>query len=153
MYSKNTNLPETSALEVPCDPLAEAMRQSGHHWRQTLNASLESVGLTLLQWSVLELVNETPGMSQTELAKAVGIEGPSLVRVLDGLEGQGWLFRSPDREDRRVKRVFLDKDCGVRLEVAVLATRQVHEKAVSLMNEEDRVELLRLVRLLIDGLS
>jgi MarR family transcriptional regulator for hemolysin len=42
-----------------------------------------------------------------ELAERVGLDGSSLVRLLDILEGHGWVERRADPGDRRSKRIFL----------------------------------------------
>ena len=42
-------------------------------------------------------------MRQTDLAAALDIEGPSLVRLLDALERQGLVERCGEPDDRRVK--------------------------------------------------
>lgn len=44
---------------------------------------------------------------QGVLAERVGVEGPTLVRVLDGLENEGLICRVPDDSDRRIKLVQL----------------------------------------------
>lgn len=44
---------------------------------------------------------------QGVLAERVGVEGPTLVRVLDGLENDGLICRVPDDSDRRIKLVQL----------------------------------------------
>jgi MarR family transcriptional regulator for hemolysin len=47
------------------------------------------------------------GAAQKELAERVGLDGSSLVRLLDILEGHGWVERRADPGDRRSKRIFL----------------------------------------------
>jgi MarR family transcriptional regulator for hemolysin len=47
------------------------------------------------------------GLTQKELAERVGLDGSSLVRLLDILEGHGWVERRADPGDRRSKRIFL----------------------------------------------
>ena len=47
------------------------------------------------------------GVTQKELAERVGLDGSSLVRLLDILEGKGWVERRADAADRRSKRIFL----------------------------------------------
>ena len=46
-------------------------------------------------------------MTQKELAERVGLDGSSLVRLLDILESHGWVERRADAADRRSKRIFL----------------------------------------------
>lgn len=47
------------------------------------------------------------GLTQKTLADAVGIEGPTLVGLLDRLERNGWIERGVCQGDRRAKRVLL----------------------------------------------
>ncbi|MNP73135.1 Transcriptional regulator SlyA [compost metagenome] len=45
--------------------------------------------------------------TQRELAKSVGVEGPTLARLLDSLEAQGLIQRMAVAEDRRAKKIAL----------------------------------------------
>lgn len=77
-------------------------------WRRALSQALASEGLsdaTALPLSVLH--REGDGMRQNELADSLGLEGTSVVRVLDSLERDGYVRRQEDKRDRRAKRIFL----------------------------------------------
>jgi MarR family transcriptional regulator for hemolysin len=55
---------------------------------------------------------------QKELATALGIEGPSLVRLLDSLERRGLIERREDESDRRARGIYLTQaghDLAVRV--------------------------------------
>jgi MarR family transcriptional regulator for hemolysin len=55
---------------------------------------------------------------QKELATALGIEGPSLVRLLDSLERRGLIERREDEYDRRARGIHLTQaghDLAVRV--------------------------------------
>ena len=136
------NPSESSAHE----PVAQAMRQMGRAWHSALAEALEPLRLTVLQWVVLELVIDSPGLSQTAIAKGVGIEGPSLVRVLDELEKDGWLQRKPDAQDRRVKRVFLGDDSTLRIGQAQRCAQSLQARSLSDMSEQEQELMLRLIR-------
>jgi MarR family transcriptional regulator for hemolysin len=59
-------------------------------------------------WAVIRrLATGQAALTQRELAEAVGIEGPTLVRLLDRLEQVGIARRVSDPSDRRIKRVEL----------------------------------------------
>lgn len=45
--------------------------------------------------------------SRKGTGRRVGLDGSSLVRLLDILEGHGWVERRADPGDRRSKRIFL----------------------------------------------
>jgi MarR family transcriptional regulator for hemolysin len=58
-------------------------------------------------------------MSQRALADLVGVEGPSMVSMLDRLERDGFVARAPSATDRRVKLVQLT-DTGKTLYAEVI---------------------------------
>lgn len=76
--------------------------------RQALDAELRVFGLTEATWRPLGYVGRLgDGVRQKELAAALGIEGPSLVRLLDGLERRGLIERREEEADRRARGIFL----------------------------------------------
>ncbi len=77
-------------------------------WRQVLDAEFHSTGLTDATWRpLLHLRICGDGVRQKELAASIGIEGPSLVRLLDTLIAKGLIERSEDTTDRRAKQLSL----------------------------------------------
>ncbi len=76
--------------------------------RQAVDAELRAYGLTEATWRPLVYVARLgAGVRQKELAIALGIEGPSLVRLLDGLERRGLIERREDDTDRRARGIHL----------------------------------------------
>ena len=76
-------------------------------WRTRLNERVRHLELNQARWIVLLQLSNFGPASQRELAERVGVEGPSLVRVLDRLEDQGLVARRPADDDRRIKRIHL----------------------------------------------
>lgn len=76
-------------------------------WRKRLDERLKQTGLTQARWVVLLQLSQTGPVSQKDLAGIVGVEGPTLVRVLDKLEQQGLVERKACGDDRRVKHIYL----------------------------------------------
>lgn len=78
------------------------------HWRSALDASLADLGLSDATWSpLLHIGRSGGGLSQKELAARVGIDGSSLVRLLDILTTKGLIERRQDPGDRRANLLFL----------------------------------------------
>jgi MarR family transcriptional regulator for hemolysin len=76
--------------------------------RQAVDAELGAFGLTEATWRPLAYVGRLgAGVRQKELATALGIEGPSLVRLLDNLERRGLIERREDENDRRARGIHL----------------------------------------------
>ena len=82
--------------------------EMAHKWRRLLDARLRPEGLSQATWRTLFFASmATDGIQQKDLAIAIGIEGPSLVRLLDLLEGEGLLQRQISPGDRRGKIIRL----------------------------------------------
>jgi MarR family transcriptional regulator for hemolysin len=92
------------------ETFALALAQVSRGWRATLNARLRESGFTQARWyALLQLSRGNPGMTQRELADLVGVEGPTIGRLLDALEMQGLIERRPADGDRRANRIYLTK--------------------------------------------
>jgi MarR family transcriptional regulator, transcriptional regulator for hemolysin len=77
-------------------------------FQKALDSELrKNVGVTLSQWRVVGALVLRPGLTQKEIADKVGIEGATLVPVIDKMEREGLLKRKPDSKDRRVNRIYL----------------------------------------------
>ena len=77
-------------------------------WRAELDRRLAGLGLSQARWLVLlHLARFAEPPTQRELAQSVGVEGPTLARLLDSLEAQGLVKRQAVIEDRRAKKIML----------------------------------------------
>lgn len=100
-----------------------------NRWRQILDRRLRPQGLSQATWRALfHLECRCEGLPQRDLAESMGIEGPSLVRLLDTLQGAGLIERRESPSDRRAKLVRLTPEAR-----AVLA--DIHRTAAQLRTE------------------
>ncbi|MBR9890422.1 MarR family transcriptional regulator [bacterium] len=77
-------------------------------WRRALDAHLAGNGLTDATWVPLVHLAETGGgIPQKALAALVGVDGSSLVRVLDIHVRDGLIERRPDPHDGRARLIHL----------------------------------------------
>ena len=70
---------------------------------------LSPLGITRSQWWVLAFLSRNDGMPQTELALELDVGKVALGALVDRLEEAGFVKRTLDPNDRRVKRVVLTK--------------------------------------------
>jgi MarR family transcriptional regulator for hemolysin len=83
---------------------------------------------------------------QKDLAAALGIEGPSLVRLLDGLERRGLIERREDGADRRARGIHLTHD-GRELQKRVARTSAtVQRRVLSAVEPDDLAACDRVFR-------
>lgn len=77
-------------------------------WRRAIDAHLTASGLTDATWVPLVHLKQTGGgITQKELAALVGVDGSSLVRVLDILAREGLIERRRDKSDGRANLISL----------------------------------------------
>ncbi|MGE4371971.1 MAG: MarR family winged helix-turn-helix transcriptional regulator [Xanthobacter sp.] len=108
-------------------------------WRQAVDARLAATGLTDATWAPLVHLQEAgDGISQKDLAARVGIEGSTLVRLLDILVKQELVERHPHEADRRTNRIVLT-DRG--REVLTSIRRQLSEAEASFLADLSDADL------------
>ncbi len=80
-------------------------------WRGQIDRHVRPLGLSFMQWvTLLQLSRANKDFVQKDLAQAVGIEGPTMVGVLDRLVGAGLAERRVAAHDRRANTVHLTDD-------------------------------------------
>ena len=82
------------------------------HFSETVSSHDVSPG----HFGVLVFIEANPGMSQTMLARALGIDRSSIVPVIDHLEGEGLVTRQKKASDRRTHELRLTTYGESRLE-------------------------------------
>ncbi|WP_414146848.1 transcriptional regulator SlyA [Erwinia sp. BNK-24-b] len=94
-------------------PLGTDLARLVRIWRSLIDQRLKPLELTQTHWVTLHNIHQLPPeQSQIQLAKAIGIEQPSLVRTLDQLEEKGLITRTTCASDRRAKRIKLTQEAA-----------------------------------------
>lgn len=76
---------------------------AARRWRKLTNDRVRSVGQNMARWETLYLMAcSDDALSQGELAKVVGVEGPTMAHMLNALERDGLIEREQSQADRRV---------------------------------------------------
>jgi MarR family transcriptional regulator for hemolysin len=115
------------------------LAQLSRAWRAELDRRLSGLGLSQARWLVLlhlALLKEAP--TQRELAQTVGVEGPTLARLLDGLESQELVRRIAVPEDRRAKKVVLSAKARPLIEQIESIALQLRKELFAGVSEEEQ---------------
>ena len=119
---------------------AMQVAQLSRAWRSELDRRLVGLGLSQARWLVLlHLARFTEMPTQRELAQSVGVEGPTLARLLDSLEAQELVTRVAVPEDRRAKKIALQPKAQPLIEkIEAISTQLRHEVFVGIDEDELR---------------
>lgn len=111
------------------------------------------VGLTPAQFGVLTVLRANPGLDQSSLARALGFDKVTMLRVLRGLEARGMVARSPAPSNRRNLSIVLSSDGEKLLDQAQKPAEEAYQRLMAPLSAAQQRQLLELLQLLTDGLE
>lgn len=118
--------------------------------RGLLDSRLEPIGLSQARWQpILALHRAQKPLTQSALAAELGIESPTLVRMLDRLSADGWLQRKACPNDRRAYHVVLTdraKEACADIETQVAILRRELYGAIDPQDMEICVRVLEQIK-------
>jgi MarR family transcriptional regulator for hemolysin len=93
--------------ELP-ERFSAALHNTARAWRQAVDRRLKHLGVSQASWLTIALAARARSpLSQSELADGLGVEGATMVAMIDRLVKAGLVVREPSTTDRRIKRVVL----------------------------------------------
>jgi MarR family transcriptional regulator, transcriptional regulator for hemolysin len=120
-------MPAPPDLRAAFGPLVSHIARE---WRRAVDRRLQPFGLTEATWLPLIRIARSPAsMRQNELAASLGLDGSSVVRLLDALEKARLVERRENASDRRAKSLALTPE-GERTVARVEAVSQDVRAAV-----------------------
>lgn len=97
----------------------------------------EGIPLTKEQWSVMAVLWKREGCTQQYLAEATFRDRPSITRLLDNLQKEGFIERKAHKTDRRTNLIYLTKKGLEVKDFVVIALNKTIEVATrNIQNEQ-----------------
>ena len=94
---------------------------------------------------ILDLLSKKDGLTQHEIAEAVGIRPQSASEAIAGMEAQGLVVKKANEQDRRSSLVFITENGKIR-QVELLNERQQNARRIfAPLNEDEKTVLLDLL--------
>jgi DNA-binding MarR family transcriptional regulator len=113
--------------------------------KASIQVPLERHGVHAGQNFILERLWERDGQTPGEIAEAIGVEGPTVVRALQRMAAAGIVVRKKHPTDGRQVVIHLTP-AGAQLRTHLpRALRQVEEQALAQFSNAERVQLLDLL--------
>ena len=114
--------------------------------RTQLNQRLKPLGLTQAKWRTLLCLSlaEKP-LKQTEIAVRTGIEGATLVGLLDRLAASGWIVRENTSHDRRSKIVNLSPKAHKKLIPIRKIVNELRNETLNILSQQELTMCIKLL--------
>lgn len=125
---------------------ADALHTTARTWRQAVDRRLKGLGMSQASWMTIAAAAKAPKpLSQTDLADRLGVEGATMVSMVDRLVKAGLAERRASATDRRIKHVVIT-EAGSALYATVKAEAAALRK--ELLSQVDRQQLATATRVL-----
>ncbi|VXC51170.1 DNA-binding transcriptional regulator, MarR family [Pseudomonas sp. 8Z] len=113
---------------------------------QHLSTRLDTFELRPAQFTALMIIEQHPGLMQADLARALAIEPPQAVVLVNKLEQLGLAMRVRCKPDKRSYGLFLSKVGEVRLKELKALAAQSDRDSTAALDDQERAQLLHLLR-------
>lgn len=135
---------------APTLPLEESLgfqvRDLNRLMQRALAERIAPAGVTSGAWYFLRVLWEEDGLTARELAQRLGMQEPTAVIALRGMEEAGWITRTRSADDRRKVHVHLTPAGRALRERLLPEARGVIAAATRGLTVEERDTLLALLR-------
>jgi len=128
------------------DSLGFQIRDLNRALQRSLHLRIQPGGVTLGAWYFLRVLWEEDRLTQRELATRTGMQEPTAVIALRGMEQAGWITRARSTEDRRKVHIELTPSGHALREAMLPAAHAVIAQASEGMTAEEVETLIRLLR-------
>ena len=146
---KGSRAPKSARVE---ESLGYLIRKTHHAIVAQLDARLVDYGISPSTWAFLRRLWDEDGLTQKELADALGLTPPTAVSAIDNLEQRGLVERRLNGSDRRKRHIHLTASARQLVaELRPLAS-EVNDMALAELSDSEAKELMRLLHKVSDSL-
>jgi DNA-binding MarR family transcriptional regulator len=103
-------------------------------------------GLGPRTFSALAIVSNNSGISQSDLARRLGIERSGMVAIVDELQREGMILRKPVSNDRRVHALVVTERGRDMIDEAHQKIRAHEDRLFAEFSAEERQTMIRLLK-------
>jgi MarR family transcriptional regulator for hemolysin len=144
---------DARAMKPQGTPIGRKLVLTSKVVSQAFNAALAAEGGSVPIWLTLNALKQGRRSTQLDLARALGIEGPTLTRHLDNMEQAGYVNRARSDVDRRAIGVELTEAGEAAHERMLGAVIAFNRRLQAGLSREDLRQLERLLDRLAENLD
>lgn len=126
--------------------LGYLLKQASSTLHASMDAVLRPLGMTITEYSCLELLAQRPGMSNSALARGAFVSRQSMNVLLQSMERSGFISRAQQPHAGRILPTELTPAGELRLKAASSAVRAVEEQMTSALDARQQSDLGALLK-------
>ncbi|WP_117193382.1 MarR family winged helix-turn-helix transcriptional regulator [Rhizobium terrae] len=123
------------------------LNQANHAVRSRLEASLATLQMTGIQYTVLSVIGNRDGLSSAELSRRFFVTPQTMNELIGGLQRRNLITRKEDPANRRILRMSLTTEGKRMIKACDAAADAVEREVFSFLPQENYEQLRELCRL------
>ncbi|OII10700.1 MarR family transcriptional regulator [Curtobacterium sp. MCBA15_009] len=128
------------------------LKEAASALRASMEAVLRPLGMTITHYSCLELLAQRPGLSNSELARGTFVTRQSMNVLLQALERDGSVTRASEPSVGKALPTELTASGRRSLAQASAAVREVEQRMLQGLTEDQRADARRVLRAMVGSL-
>ncbi len=117
-------------------PLYNLNRTSATYGNE-MSAALQTIGMDQTQWRILGILGDKNNSTVSEIARRGVIKISTVTRMLERMERDNLLVRTPWQKDKRIVRVSLTNEGQRALDAALAVWANIHAAATQGISPQD----------------
>lgn len=109
---------------------------------RNFNQNLTEKGCTRVQWLALYFIGRENKLNQTDLANFMQLQTSTIVRLIDRLERDGYVYREKDITDRRISYISLTES-GENIRKDLIIEVEAFSKKVTGNISEEEIKIYK----------
>jgi MarR family transcriptional regulator, organic hydroperoxide resistance regulator len=122
------------------------LSQAAHAYRVRSGGQLSRIGLHSGQESLLKSLSTDDGMSMSDLAASLGVQPPTITKMISRLAAQDYVERRASTGDARQAEVFLTERGRRAIATIDKVWKRIEKAALADIEDKDRKRLRKLLR-------
>jgi len=122
------------------------LAQAAHAYRVRAGSRLARIDLHSGQENLLKALDEEDGQSMGDLAATLGVQPPTVTKMISRLAAQDYVERRASNGDARQARVFLTERGRRAIGLIDKVWKRIEKDALAGVDEKDRKRMRRLLR-------
>ncbi len=126
--------------------ITHRLAQAAHAYRVRAGSQLSRINLHSGQETLLKALSGADGMSMSDLAAALGVQPPTVTKMISRLAAQDYVERRPAPGDGRQAQVFLTERGRDIIGQIDKLWKRIEKTALAGVDDKDRKRLRKLLR-------
>ncbi|WP_419678048.1 MarR family winged helix-turn-helix transcriptional regulator [Aliarcobacter lanthieri] len=106
---------------------------------------IKEFDITPEQWSIIFRVVEAEGLTQKEISDSTYKDQANITRMIDKLEGKGFLQRQPNKTDRRISNIYPTKKAIDIVDDIALCSLNFNKELTKDFSKDEKKQLINLL--------